>query len=157
MIQLYGQGFDRASLEGFKDNIHGNVIQGITTLAQQSELIGERVASCRACAHWFACRWLSNQERCCHVERAVHQGGRCAAGAAIDTRFAVFFHSGFLLTALVLADIAKHVTALWADAGIQKAFTEHRAKFQIPDSAGVCLALLFAGFADRAAVHRLFL
>jgi hypothetical protein len=40
MIQLYGQGFDKASLEGYKDNIHGNVIQGITMLAQQTDSLG---------------------------------------------------------------------------------------------------------------------
>jgi len=39
MIQLYGTGFDKATLEGYKDNIHGNVIQGITMLAQQTDIL----------------------------------------------------------------------------------------------------------------------
>jgi len=41
MIQLYGSGFDKASLEGFKDNIHGNVIQAITELAKQTDILGQ--------------------------------------------------------------------------------------------------------------------
>jgi GTPase SAR1 family protein len=104
MIQLYGSGFDKASLEGYKDNIHGNVIQGITILAQQTETLDPKFG--------------------------------CQTSADVQGAKDIFLRAFKAQQELQLTpDIAKQVTLLWGDQGIKKAFTQHRAKMQIPDSA----------------------
>jgi len=104
MIQIYGTGFDKASLEGYKDNIHGNVIQGITTLAQHTELLDPKFG--------------------------------CQTGAEVQGSKDVFLRAAKAQQELQLTpETAKHVSALWSDPAIKKAFKEHRSRMQIPDSA----------------------
>jgi len=105
MIQLYGQGFDKAGLEGYKDNIHGNVIQGITMLCQQTETLDPKHG--------------------------------CQTSGSVQSSKEIFLRAAKAQQELQLnAETAKHVAALWDDAGIKKAFVNHRSRTQIPDSAG---------------------
>jgi len=102
MIQLYGQGYDQATLDTFRDNIHVNVIGGITMLAQHSQDAK------------FNCETMPESK--------------------ISKRF--FLEAAMKQVEVPLTpQVAKHVQSLWADPAIKQLFAQHRAAFQIPDSA----------------------